>query len=129
MSNCFLTCQDNHHVSMCWLQNFPCQEVERHNKPEVELKYVHWFQKDFFPFMFVFLSSFAHYRILISFLTLEYVIERESEYALTSEDIFFFKNAYSIYFLHCLKFFLGGSVLYSLYNLVDRKLVENIIFV
>lgn len=99
MSNRFLTCQDNHHVSMCWLQNFPCQEVERHNKPEVELKYVHWFQKDFFPFMFVFLSSFAHYRILISFLTLEYVIERESEYALTSEDNFFFLNAYSIYFL------------------------------
>ncbi|XLR19530.1 hypothetical protein S83_047442, partial [Arachis hypogaea] len=22
-----------------WLQNFPCQEVERHNKPEVEFKY------------------------------------------------------------------------------------------
>lgn len=22
------------------LQNFPCQEVERHNKPEVEMKYV-----------------------------------------------------------------------------------------
>ena len=53
----------------------------------------------FFPFMLVFLSSFAHYRILISFLTLEYVIERESEYALTSEDNFFFLNAYSIYFL------------------------------
>lgn len=27
-----------------WLQNFPCQEVERHNKPEVELKYVYSFQ-------------------------------------------------------------------------------------
>lgn len=23
-----------------WLQNFPCQEVERHNKPEVEFKWV-----------------------------------------------------------------------------------------
>jgi hypothetical protein len=25
------------------LQNFPCQEVERHNKPEVEMKYVFHF--------------------------------------------------------------------------------------
>lgn len=26
-------------LSLCCMQNFPCQEVERHNKPEVELKY------------------------------------------------------------------------------------------
>ncbi|WJX47176.1 Actin-related protein 2/3 complex subunit 4 [Trifolium repens] len=34
----YLTCIRNTlHAAMC-LQNFPCQEVERHNKPEVELK-------------------------------------------------------------------------------------------
>lgn len=34
----YLTCIRNTlNAAMC-LQNFPCQEVERHNKPEVELK-------------------------------------------------------------------------------------------
>ncbi|KAE9602991.1 putative arp2/3 complex subunit 2/4 protein [Lupinus albus] len=37
-SRLYLTCIRNTlEASMC-LQNFPCQEVERHNKPEVELK-------------------------------------------------------------------------------------------
>ncbi|KAK2993291.1 hypothetical protein RJ640_022130 [Escallonia rubra] len=36
----YLTCIRNTLEAAMCLQNFPCQEVERHNKPEVELKYV-----------------------------------------------------------------------------------------
>ncbi|KAH0992695.1 hypothetical protein GBA52_004178 [Prunus armeniaca] len=35
----YLTCIRNTLDAAMCLQNFPCQEVERHNKPEVELKY------------------------------------------------------------------------------------------
>ncbi|CAI0389061.1 unnamed protein product [Linum tenue] len=35
----YLTCIRNTLEAAMCLQNFPCQEVERHNKPEVELKY------------------------------------------------------------------------------------------
>ncbi|XP_034201531.1 actin-related protein 2/3 complex subunit 4 isoform X4 [Prunus dulcis] len=34
----YLTCIRNTLDAAMCLQNFPCQEVERHNKPEVELK-------------------------------------------------------------------------------------------
>ncbi|XP_052208253.1 actin-related protein 2/3 complex subunit 4 isoform X2 [Diospyros lotus] len=34
----YLTCIRNTLEAAMCLQNFPCQEVERHNKPEVELK-------------------------------------------------------------------------------------------
>ncbi|KAK8571672.1 hypothetical protein V6N12_027750 [Hibiscus sabdariffa] len=34
----YLTCVRNTLEAAMCLQNFPCQEVERHNKPEVELK-------------------------------------------------------------------------------------------
>ncbi|KAJ6840886.1 uncharacterized protein M6B38_119095 [Iris pallida] len=34
----YLTCIRNTLEAALCLQNFPCQEVERHNKPEVELK-------------------------------------------------------------------------------------------
>uniref|UniRef100_A0A2P2LFJ6 Actin-related protein 2/3 complex subunit 4 n=1 Tax=Rhizophora mucronata TaxID=61149 RepID=A0A2P2LFJ6_RHIMU len=34
----YLTCIKNTLEAAMCLQNFPCQEVERHNKPEVELK-------------------------------------------------------------------------------------------
>ncbi|XP_047948786.1 actin-related protein 2/3 complex subunit 4-like [Salvia hispanica] len=34
----YLTCIRNTLDAALCLQNFPCQEVERHNKPEVELK-------------------------------------------------------------------------------------------
>ncbi|KAL3726684.1 hypothetical protein ACJRO7_031571 [Eucalyptus globulus] len=37
----YLTCIRNTLEAAMCLQNFPCQEVERHNKPEVELKYVY----------------------------------------------------------------------------------------
>ncbi|ESQ56245.1 hypothetical protein EUTSA_v10026384mg [Eutrema salsugineum] len=36
----YLACIKNTLEAAMCLQNFPCQEVERHNKPEVELKYV-----------------------------------------------------------------------------------------
>ncbi|KAJ0810535.1 putative arp2/3 complex subunit protein [Helianthus annuus] len=36
----YLTCIRNTLEAAMCLQNFPCQEVERHNKPEVEMKYV-----------------------------------------------------------------------------------------
>ncbi|CAN1170299.1 Actin-related protein 2/3 complex subunit 4 [Linum perenne] len=36
----YLTCIRNTLEAAMCLQNFPCQEVERHNKPEVELKHV-----------------------------------------------------------------------------------------
>ncbi|CAI9776982.1 unnamed protein product [Fraxinus pennsylvanica] len=39
-SRLYLTCIRNTLEAAMCLQNFPCQEVERHNKPEVELKYV-----------------------------------------------------------------------------------------
>eukprot|EP00270_Netrium_digitus_P015573 TRINITY_DN5476_c0_g1_i2.p1 TRINITY_DN5476_c0_g1~~TRINITY_DN5476_c0_g1_i2.p1 ORF type:complete len:170 (+),score=31.93 TRINITY_DN5476_c0_g1_i2:206-715(+) len=34
----YLTCIRNTLTAVCCLRNFPCQEVERHNKPEVELQ-------------------------------------------------------------------------------------------
>ncbi|KAH8483991.1 hypothetical protein H0E87_028421 [Populus deltoides] len=34
----YLTCIRNTLEASLCLQNFPCQEVERHNKPEVEMK-------------------------------------------------------------------------------------------
>ncbi|GKB92563.1 actin-related protein 2/3 complex subunit 4 [Tanacetum coccineum] len=34
----YLTCIRNTLEATLCLQNFPCQEVERHNKPEVEMK-------------------------------------------------------------------------------------------
>ncbi|CAI9762794.1 unnamed protein product [Fraxinus pennsylvanica] len=37
-SRLYLTCIRNTLEAAMCLQNFPCQEVERHNKPEVELK-------------------------------------------------------------------------------------------
>ncbi|CAN1170300.1 Actin-related protein 2/3 complex subunit 4 [Linum perenne] len=39
----YLTCIRNTLEAAMCLQNFPCQEVERHNKPEVELKYCLFF--------------------------------------------------------------------------------------
>ena len=36
----YLTCVRSTLEAACCLQNFPCQQVERHNKPEVEYKYV-----------------------------------------------------------------------------------------
>ncbi|CDP14670.1 unnamed protein product [Coffea canephora] len=38
MLRLYLTCIRNTLEAAMCLQNFPCQEVERHNKPEVELK-------------------------------------------------------------------------------------------
>jgi len=51
---------------LLYLQNFPCQEVERHNKPEVELKYVSFSQEDACENGVLFFHFYFKHRILLS---------------------------------------------------------------